>query len=108
MRELDEKLNDVFRKLYPGWDEGRLNRDPEKLDPIAPRDPRVAEHPALRITDRRAERIKAIRELAAQGKSRKAVSQELDIHYAVVCQIAKKHGIEFAPPVWGQYTRDRK
>lgn len=108
MKSLDEELNDVFRKLYPGWEEGRLMRDPDTLTPIAPRDPAVADHPALRITNAKQERIDTIRRLAAQGLDRRTVAEELNLRYSYLCQIAREAGIQFASTTWGQYTRGRK
>lgn len=108
MSDLDDMLNDVFRKLYPGWEEGRLKQDPDTLTPIAPRDPVVADHPAPQITNAKQERIDAIRRLAAKGLDRRTVAEGLNIRYPYLCQIAREAGIQFSPTTWGQYTRGRE
>lgn len=102
-KSIDAILDEVFAAQYPGWTSDRLRRDPEQLPPlwkspeggIPMADPSVPNHPALKVTHQKWETVAAIKRLAAQGYTRKAVAGMLGIHYTYLCSLVKEYGIEF-------------
>lgn len=111
-KSIDAILDEVFAARYPGWSSDRLRRDPEQLPPMPPlwkspeggipmADPRVPNHPALKVTNRKRETIAAAKRLAAQGYTRKAVAEMLGVNYTYLCSLVKEYQIEFRRAPWG-------
>lgn len=102
---VEQVLNEVFAKLYPGWSPSRLHTDPEHLTVIGHMDSQVPTHPALALSNKRAKTLRDLNDLAQQGKTRAEAAATLGMNYSHVSSLATAYGIPFRRAPYGSSDR---